>query len=76
MITVIYLAFNNTYFLVITVCKAPFHYPTKGLNRSRYSNRALGKLYPKPINTTLLLSDKKIGGNTIYHSINFPPSPS
>ena len=42
MIIGIYLAFNNT--LLITVCKAPFHYPTNGLNRSRYSNRALGKL--------------------------------
>ena len=38
----IYVAFNNT--LLIIVCKAPFHYPTNGLNRSRYSNRALGKL--------------------------------
>ena len=51
-------------------CENRRSFPTRKFWCIRYS-----KLI-STIKTTLLLSDKKIGRNTTYHSINFPPSPS
>ena len=58
-----------------------FRHPRKFIHEKLQDDQTLKILYLDNfpiygIKTTLLLSDKNMGGNTIYHGINFPPSPS